>query len=105
MRAHDIWIQKTEMDGEGEQLPIVSPGFTRLVPSPSWLEIKVPVFGLGIGEWITEVNNAIANRDHAISSNNAITVLVLVRSYHVESRNQRLRKSAPQYLSMPAIAF
>ena len=66
---------------------------------------KVPVFGLGIGEWITEVNNAIANRDRAISSDNAITVLVLVRSYHVESRKQRLRKLAPQYLNMPAIAF
>ena len=65
---------------------------------------KVPVFGLGIGEWIAEVNNAIASRDRAISSDNAITLLVLVRSYHVESRNQRLRKSAPQYLSMPAIA-
>ena len=60
---------------------------------------KVPVFGLGIGEWIAEVNNAITSRDHAIASNNAITLLVLARSYHVESRNQRLRKSAPLYLS------
>ena len=66
---------------------------------------KVPVFGLGIGEWIAEVNNAIASRDRAISRDNSITVLVLVRSYHVESRNQRLRKSAPQDLSMPATAF
>ena len=65
---------------------------------------KVPVFGLGIGEWIAEVNNTIVSRDRAISSDNSITV-VLVRSYHVESRNQRLRKSAPQYLSMPAIEF
>ena len=65
---------------------------------------KVPVFGLGIGEWIAEVNNAIASCDCAIASDNAITVLVLARSYHVESRNQRLRKSAPPHLSMPAIA-
>ena len=58
---------------------------------------KVAVFGLGIGEWIAEVNNAIASRDHAIASDNAITVLVLARSYHLESRNHRLRKSAPPY--------
>ena len=32
---------------------------------------KVPVFGLGIGEWIVEVNNAIASRDRAISSDNS----------------------------------
>ena len=38
---------------------------------------KVPVFGLGIGEWIAEVNNGIASRDRAIASDNAITVLVI----------------------------
>ena len=58
---------------------------------------KVAVFGLGIGEWIAEVNNAIASHDHAIANNNAITVLVLARSYHVESRNHQLRKLAPPY--------
>ena len=41
---------------------------------------KVAVFGLGIGEWIAEVNNATASRDCAIASDNAITVLVLARS-------------------------
>ena len=60
---------------------------------------KVPLFGLAIDGWIAEVNNAIASRDGAIASDNTITVLVLARSYHVESRNQRLRKSAPPYLS------
>ena len=58
---------------------------------------KVAVFGLGIGEWIAEVNNAIASRDCANTSDNAITVLVIACSYHVESRKQRLRKSASPY--------
>ena len=44
---------------------------------------KVPVFGLGIGKWIVEVNNAIASCDHTIASNNAITVLVLAHSYQM----------------------
>ena len=64
---------------------------------------KVPVFGLGIGEWTAEVNNAIASCDRAIASDNAITVLVLARAYHVESRNQQLRK-LHHHTSMPAIA-
>ena len=47
---------------------------------------KIPVFRLGIGEWIAEVNNAIASHDRAISSDNATTAIVLARSYHVEPR-------------------
>ena len=52
---------------------------------------KAPVFGLGIGEWITEVDNAIVSCDHATASNNANTVLHLAcsNSYFVESRIER----------------
>ena len=37
--------------------------------------------------------HAIASRDPAIVSDNAVIVLVLACSYYVGSRNQRLRKS------------
>ena len=97
-------FKETEMDGEGKQLSIILPGFTCLLSSPSWLEkYQCLVWGLASG---SQRYNAIVSCDRAISCDNTITdtVLVLAHSYRVESRNQRLRKSVPPYLNMPAIA-